>query len=103
MPGLTAKVFRTFNASYCMQKELEKWDVKKNKNATPEGFFISAHFIEYLTYLPLEKLLFFNTTNVQVAILCNHQRTVSKTHEAQMLKIDEQVPTFFFIPRIFQI
>jgi hypothetical protein len=37
MPGLTAKVFRTFNASYCMQNELVKWDAKKNKNATPEG------------------------------------------------------------------
>jgi hypothetical protein len=37
MPGLTAKVFRTFNASYCQQKELEKWDMKKNKSATPEG------------------------------------------------------------------
>jgi len=74
MPGLTAKVFRTFNASYCMQRELEKWDQKKNKNATSE-----------------EKLLFFNATSVQVAILCNHQRTVSKTHEAQMGKIDVQI------------
>jgi len=74
MPGLTAKVFRTYNASFCMQKELEKWDEKKNKNATSE-----------------EKLLFFNATSVQVAILCNHQRTVSKTHEAQMNKIDEQI------------
>jgi DNA topoisomerase-1 len=74
MPGLTAKVFRTFNASFCMQRELEKWDAKKNKNATSE-----------------EKLVFFNATSVQVAILCNHQRTVSKTHDAQMGKIDDQI------------
>jgi len=74
MPGLSAKVFRTFNASFCMQNELEKWDAKKNKHASPE-----------------EKLLFFNETSVQVAILCNHQRTVSKTHAAQMEKMDAAI------------
>jgi len=74
MPGLSAKVFRTYNASHTMQEELLKYDVKKNKNWTPD-----------------QKLLFFNQASVQVAILCNHQRTVSKTHDEQMGKIDTQI------------
>jgi len=38
-----------------------------------------------------EKVLFFNNCSVQVAILCNHQRSVSKTHQNQMEKIDDLV------------
>lgn len=59
---------------------------------TVSGKYFESYFVYLLIFL--EKLLFFNTTNVQVAILCNHQRTVSKTHEAQMLKIDDQVCVF---------
>jgi len=70
MKGLTAKVFRTYNASNTMQDELVKWDAKKNKNMPVD-----------------EKVLFFNRASVQVAILCNHQRTVSKTHSTQVEKL----------------
>ncbi len=72
MPGLTAKVFRTFNASYCMQQELDEWD--GDEDNTQE-----------------EKLAFFNEANKRVAILCNHQRTVSKTFGASMQKMDEKI------------
>ncbi|CAN1790380.1 DNA topoisomerase 1 beta [Linum perenne] len=49
MPGLTAKVFRTYNASI--------------------------------------------TLDEQVAIICNHQRTVSKSHDSQMMRLTERIDT----------
>lgn len=61
MEGLTAKVFRTYNASYTLQKELDKW---------PEAIDESS-MVE-------EKKKFYNDANRQVAILCNHQKTVNK-------------------------
>jgi len=73
MTGLTAKVFRTYNASFTLERELKKKDVSG---------------------LELEdKLAWYNEANRQVAILCNHQKTVSKTFdvsvEKQKLKIDD--------------
>jgi len=70
MEGLTAKVFRTYNASVTLQKELNQIPVDKHK-------------------LVDEKVHLFNQANRQVAILCNHQRTVSKTHNEQMEKLNE--------------
>lgn len=72
MPGLTAKVFRTYNASITLQEELGKIDLE-----------------EYQT--TAEKVLFYNRANRQVAILCNHQRTLPKTHDAQMEKLDAKI------------
>ncbi|KAJ3062509.1 DNA topoisomerase 1 [Rhizoclosmatium hyalinum] len=69
MPGLSAKVFRTFNASYTFQKEL--LDTPADGTAA-------------------EKVLAYNRANRQVAILCNHQRAVSKGHGAQMEKIQDR-------------
>ena len=60
MEGLTAKVFRTYNACHTFQIELKK----RMENATT------------LT----EKMVAYNEANRQVAILCNHQRSVSKAH-----------------------
>ncbi|KAJ1547720.1 DNA topoisomerase 1 [Cladochytrium tenue] len=70
MKGLTAKVFRTFNASYTFQEELKK---------TPENATVQ------------EKVLAYNRANRQVAILCNHQRSVPKAHGAQMDRINDKV------------
>jgi DNA topoisomerase-1 len=70
MPGLTAKVFRTFNASFTFQEELLK---------TPGDASVS------------EKVLAYNRANRQVAILCNHQRTVPKSFETQMEKMSENI------------
>ncbi|KAJ3384140.1 DNA topoisomerase 1 [Entophlyctis sp. JEL0112] len=70
MQGLTAKVFRTFNASWTFQQEL-------NKN-TPEGATVQ------------EKLLAYNRANRQVAILCNHQRAVPKGHSVSMGKMQDK-------------
>ncbi|KAI9307649.1 hypothetical protein BJ944DRAFT_157616, partial [Cunninghamella echinulata] len=71
MPGLSAKVFRTFNASITCQQQLEKLT---NKNDS----------------VP-DKILSFNRANREVAVLCNHQRTASKSHAQQMLKIEDKI------------
>jgi len=72
MKGLTAKVFRTYNASYTFQEELKK----TVKNSTIN-----------------EKLLAYNRANRQVAILCNHQRAVSKNHSDQLKRIQDKILT----------
>ena len=64
MDGLSAKVFRTYNASFTLQQELNKRQFTEN-----EG-------IE-------EKVGYYEEANKQVAILCNHQKTVSKNFNAQ--------------------
>jgi DNA topoisomerase-1 len=70
MPGLTAKVFRTFNASFTFQKELV--------NTPTEGTVA-------------EKILAYNRANRQVAVLCNHQRSVPKTHGLAMERLNDKV------------
>lgn len=71
MKGLTAKVFRTYNASITFQQQLDE--------GTPEKGTVQ------------EKLNAYNHANRMVAILCNHQRAVPKTHEASMQKMKEKV------------
>jgi DNA topoisomerase-1 len=70
MPGLTAKVFRTYNASHTFQEQL--------KNTNPNDSEVL-------------KLQSFNRANRQVAILCNHQKTVSKNFETQMEKQEDRI------------
>lgn len=70
MPGLTAKVFRTYNASWTFAQLLKK--IKKS-NSVPE--MIKAY----------------NEANRQVAIICNHKRTVGASHAASMEKMDEKI------------
>ena len=66
MDGLTAKVFRTYNASYTMSQLLKDM---KSKGTIPE------------------KVKDYNDANRKVAILCNHKRTVAAGHENQMEKL----------------
>ncbi|CAB1336063.1 unnamed protein product, partial [Coregonus sp. 'balchen'] len=74
MDGLTAKVFRTYNASITLQQQL--------KELTSPDESIPA------------KILSYNRANRAVAILCNHQRAPPKTFEKSMqnlqTKIDEK-------------
>ena len=72
MPGLTAKVFRTYNASFTMQKELDKSHDQPDASVA-------------------EKILSYNRANREVAILCNHQRAVAKSHEQSMTKLNEKI------------
>eukprot|EP01132_Coremiostelium_polycephalum_P003590 gene3590-4472_t len=71
MPGLSAKVFRTYNASITLQKELDKMSD------------------DYTTVE--EKILFFNRCNREVAILCNHQKAPPKNIGEVLGKIDEKI------------
>ncbi|XP_055508150.1 DNA topoisomerase 1-like [Leucoraja erinacea] len=72
MDGLTAKVFRTYNASITLQQQL--------KELTNPDENVAA------------KILSYNRANRAVAILCNHQRAPPKTFEKSMqnlqIKID---------------
>merc|ERR1712240_526609 len=68
MDGLTAKVFRTYNASFTLQEQLDEM--------TDPDDNVSA------------KMLSYNRANRAVAVLCNHQRAVPKTHEKSMENLD---------------
>ena len=71
MEGLTAKVFRTYNASKTLQDELDS--LTDPKTSVPE------------------KMLAYNRANRQVAVLCNHQRSVPKTFEKSMETLKAKV------------
>jgi Eukaryotic DNA topoisomerase I, catalytic core. len=70
MQGLTAKVFRTYNASYTMARLLKEM---KAEGSIPE------------------KVKAYNDANRRVAILCNHKRTVAAGHAGQMEKLSDRV------------
>jgi DNA topoisomerase-1 len=77
MEGLTAKVWRTYNASFTFQKELDK--------------LTSSKKIELFTEKE-ERLYFlisvFNKANIEVALLCNHQKAINSNIEIVIDKID---------------
>jgi DNA topoisomerase-1 len=70
MTGLTAKVFRTYNASWTFAQLLKDL---KSAGSIPE------------------KVKDYNDANRKVAILCNHKRTVAGGHAAQMEKLQEKI------------
>jgi len=65
------QVFRTYNASETMQRELDLQTKADDSVA--------------------DKVLAYNRANRRVAILCNHKKTVSKTHGAAMEKVNDKV------------
>ncbi|KAF2400419.1 DNA topoisomerase I [Trichodelitschia bisporula] len=70
MQGLTAKVFRTYNASWTMATLL--------RDMTSNGSIA-------------EKVKDYNDANRKVAILCNHKRTVAAGHATQIEKMQEKI------------
>ena len=78
MKGLTAKVWRTYNASFLFQKELDK--IKPEKICS-----ISEN--ERINYL----LGLFNMANTKVALLCNHQKNVPSNISATVEKINTMI------------
>lgn len=70
MDGLTVKVFRTYNASITLDTLLSD----ASKEETVDG-----------------KKAEYDRANKEVAILCNHQRSVPKTHSAQMEKMEAKM------------
>lgn len=83
MPGLSAKVFRTYNASITLQQELGK----------TKGFQFADRKADLTTESPEhEKRYFYDTCNKQVAILCNHKKTVNKAvFEKSEKSINEKI------------
>ncbi|XP_070574510.1 DNA topoisomerase I, mitochondrial-like [Ptychodera flava] len=71
MEGLTAKVFRTFNASKTLQEQLN--ELTEPDDSVPA------------------KILAYNRANRAVAILCNHQRAAPKTFDKQMSNLQEKI------------
>lgn len=78
MDGLTAKVWRTYNASLVFQKELDK--IKEEKIS-------SMDIEEKLNYL----ISMFNQANTTVALLCNHQKGVNKSSDVLIDKLDDKI------------
>jgi DNA topoisomerase I len=64
-------VFRTYNASFTLQNQLD--ELTEDNMTIPE------------------KLLAYNRANRAVAILCNHQRAVPKTHGKSMENLREKI------------
>lgn len=64
-------MFRTYNASITLQNQLNL--LTKDDMTLPE------------------KLLAYNRANRAVAILCNHQRSVPKSHEKSMENLKEKI------------
>ncbi|KAG0590927.1 hypothetical protein KC19_1G136400 [Ceratodon purpureus] len=69
MPSLTAKVFRTYNASITLDTLLQDTDGDTT----------------------IEMIADYQRANKEVAILCNHQRSVSKGHGAQMERLEGKI------------
>jgi DNA topoisomerase-1 len=78
MEGLTAKVWRTYNASLLFQKELDKIREDKISEINPD---------ERLNFL----ISMFYQANTSVALLCNHQKSVSKGLDEQIDKINNRI------------
>ena len=72
MDGLTGKVFRTFNASFTLQNQLDQF--------TNESDNVKA------------KMLAYNRANRAVAVLCNHQRATPTNHTS-MINLEGKIET----------
>nr|DBA23890.1 TPA: hypothetical protein GDO54_011605 [Pyxicephalus adspersus] len=71
MDGLTAKVFRTYNASITLQNQLKELTNAEDNVAA--------------------KILSYNRANRAVALLCNHQRAPPKTFEKSMQNLQAKI------------
>ena len=76
MNDLTAKVFRTYNASYLFQKEINKINKKYENNP---NVAINILMDEY------------SHANAKVAKLCNHQKNITKSHKGQLDNIKKSI------------
>ena len=75
MKDLTAKVFRTYNASFLFQKELNKI-TNKFEDKEPKKSIILDEF---------------SKANAKVATVMNHQKNVAKGYKGQVDKINDTI------------
>lgn len=83
LDGLTAKVFRTYNASITLQSQLQELTAElydRKKNAKGDEPVTQA-----------ELLLAYNRANRKVALLCNHQRAVPKTFDKSKENLKKKI------------
>jgi len=73
MPGLSAKVFRTYNASVTFQALLDRTDYWLAAQPDPDRQVLN----------PANLKLAYEAANYQVAVLCNHQRTLNQQQMEQ--------------------
>ena len=74
MPGLSAKVFRTYNASITLCSELAKTDqFVTDQQRAKEGDLVALNN-------------YYAIANKNVAILCNHQKAASASHDTQVCR-----------------
>jgi DNA topoisomerase-1 len=78
LDGLTAKVWRTYNASMVFQKELDKIKEEKVQEIDPN---------ERLNYL----IAMFNQANTAVALLCNHQKATNTSLDNMLEKFEDRI------------
>jgi len=81
MKNLTAKVWRTYNASLLFQKELDKVRMDRVLKL-PES--------ERINYI----ISLFQQANTEVALLCNHQKAVTTNLDNALDKIKERITKF---------
>ncbi len=79
MEDLTAKVFRTYNASKLFQDELDEIDKDIDKLDSKDVDKINLILDLYVK------------ANIKVALLCNHQKNVSKSFNDQIEKINDRI------------
>ena len=72
MEGLSAKVFRTYNASITLCSELQKTAEQVTKAKIAKEGYVEAHCEWY------------HIANKNVAELCNHQKATSAAHQGQV-------------------
>nr|QFG74124.1 MAG: DNA topoisomerase I-like protein [Megaviridae environmental sample] len=82
MKDLTAKVFRTYNASHVLQIELKKLEPKFRKIHSQELSERQRH---------TEMVRHYNTACRKVAELCNHQKDVAKGHGDAIEKMQDRM------------
>ena len=72
LPGLSAKVFRTFYATSAVEKELERREVGEND---------PKYLKKYIAVM----------ANLEAAKICNHKRAIPKTWESSLQKKIEKI------------
>lgn len=78
MKGLTAKVWRTYNASFLFQKELDKIKPEKIEKIDES---------QRMNYL----LTLFHQANTAVALLCNHQKSATSNIDSQIERYNNRI------------
>jgi DNA topoisomerase-1 len=79
MEDLTAKVFRTYNASKLFQEELDSIDKSIEKLDHDDKEKINLILDMYVR------------ANIKVAMMCNHQKNVSKSFNEQIEKLNDKI------------